>query len=241
MVYDNGTDTDRMCYFSCNEDFPYLNNSFKEKNEPYICVRNCSTFYYKDKKICIDSCDIVYGENNECLYQCEPGEKVSNKTGENRCVKSCDKKIIKDRLPGASSLMEICVDECNTTIYPFISGSNDSYCLKECPPSESYKYNSTCYNKCPEETYIDEINKECKDTICPYGQKFYLIKDNLKICKTRCPSDKFILSEEGGECLEECPKDKNYIGKNNLCLLNCSSEFNKLLNFFLFKFINCSC
>ena len=27
--------------------------------------------------------------------------------------------------------------------------------------------------------------------------------------------------------MEECPKDKNYIGKNNLCLLNCSSEFNK--------------
>ncbi|MBO6195347.1 MAG: hypothetical protein J6O56_03250, partial [Bacilli bacterium] len=242
--YEIKDSTDKICYYSCPSGYPYVESATFNQKESYKCLENCPTgkYYYEDKKICRDSCDILYKSENDniCVTQCSPDEKVKN---EKYCIDSCPSNtpyILKEKL---SNLNSIIVDKCVSICpsgYPLISDSTN-YCLKECPFSESYQYNGRCYKKCKANTYADEISKICFDNGCPSDFKYYEVDDEgVKICKISCPKDAYISQE--GQCLKECPSDQNYIGGTNLCLKKCSNdygeyyeEFKKLDNYNIYR------
>ena len=220
--------TDKVCYYSCPETQPFVNITSDIQNEPYNCIKECppeKSYYYKDKKICTDACDILFHSNNTddkiCVTQCQSGQKVYDKY----CVDSCPgiaPLIVKEKLSDIYNniIVDKCVNKCPTG-YPLISKLNNT-CLKECPITESYKYDGYCYQKCPIGTFPDDVEKTCLDNGCPARFKYYenTTTGDIK-CKTSCPSNKFGLIN-GGECLDNCTRDFNYIVGNNLCSNNCS-------------------
>lgn len=228
--YDNDTN---ICLYSCNEIEvkPFF---LPKDNSPIKCTVSCEDenykYYYDDKKICRDSCDILYKGPNEyiCVSQCAEGQKVYNNICYNNCPDpetdtNIEKfKIYKEKLNDKSSLIvEKCVKNCSN----HLSSNSTDYCYDECPSHESYKYNNICWENCPEGTFANPITKECRDE-CPPELSFYDIIDGIKMCKIRCPSNKFILSNEtkGGMCYDNCPSEYNYIGGNNTCLKICSEQ-----------------
>jgi len=229
--FDNDTN---ICYYSCKE-IEGKSFSLPIDNSPIECKRSCEEdykYYYEDKKICRNSCDTLYksspseieNENDQfiCVSQCASGQKVYNNTCYNVCPKTEESKIYKEKLNDKSSLIvEKCVKDCSN----HLSSNSTNYCYDECPSNENYKYNNTCWENCPEGTFANPITKECHNG-CPEGLNFYDIIDGIKMCKIKCPSNKFVLSNEtnGGMCFDKCPSDYNYIGGSNTCLKSCSEQ-----------------
>ena len=227
--YKIGESNNNTCFFSCPNSYPFVTNALAQQNEPYICKKQCdlkAPYYYDDLKVCRKDCDVLYSSNSssyQCVYQCEPGEKVIyNKN----CTKKCPNTmpyISKEKLSNTNEIMvEKCLPECPSS-FP-LQSSKTNNCLTECPLDENYQYNGKCYEKCPNNTYTDEIRKECFKDKCPNEFKYYERENGTYICKTSCPSRKFFL-KEGGECMNKCPADYNYIGFDNICLKKCSSEY----------------
>ena len=229
-VYDDATNT---CYYSCSEvpGKPFAKKG--EQNSPLKCIDQCpvGSFYYEDKKECLNECDIlaINGENI-CVSQC-PKDKT--KVSGNICYAECPDNaesrsfISKEYLNETFHLIvDKCVRECNKDVYPLVSSSTN-YCLKECPIDESYEYNEKCYKECPEDTFVDHISKKCWDDKCHSGLEYYEKIGDYKVCKMTCPFNKFTIlnqDENQKECLEKCPQEYNYIGGNNTCLQKCSDQ-----------------
>ena len=217
------------CFFSCPSTYPFVTNALTQQNEPYICKKKCdpkAPYYYDDLKVCRKDCDVLYSSNSnspQCVYQCEPGEKVMyNKN----CTKNCPDTIpfiSKEKLSNTNEMMvEKCVVDCPSNSP--LKSNKTNYCLTECPLDENYKYNGKCFEKCPDNTYVDEISKECFKDKCPQGFKYFEKENGPNICKTSCSSGQFYL-KEGGECMDNCPYGYNYTGFDSICLKECSSEY----------------
>ena len=230
--YDDATNT---CYYSCSEvpGKPFAQK--EEKNSPLKCVVECQedSFYYVDKKECLNECDILtIGDSNICVSQCPTDKK---KVFEKACYEECPSRgesspelfISKEYLNETFHLIvDKCVEECNKEVYPLVSNSTN-YCLKECPLDESYEYNGKCYKECPKDTFVDHINKKCWNDSCHSGFEYYEKIGDYNICKMACPFNKFTIlnqDEKQKQCLEKCPEGYNYIGGNNTCLQKCSDQ-----------------
>ena len=221
---------ENICQYSCSGTYLYISNNNEANKNAYNCAQNCGDkYYYEDKKICLDSCDLHESETSKkCVYSCVNNKKAIKKDGDNyyycnTCNSFIEKQIISSSLP----LMEVCVSQCTSSQYPLYSQST-KYCLTECPLDESYNYNNVCYNKCPTEKYVDELDKKCKDSNCPNNTRLYYEEiDGLKICRQNCPGDRFIEnlgnSNPKGICLKSCPSGKNYIQNKNNCTNGCPS------------------
>ena len=220
--YFNVEDANKICYYSCPSDAPFVinKNPSNQQNEPYKCNISCedsAPYYYDDLKECREDCDLYNSDHTMCVYQCEPGEKVNvnNKT----CIKECPKDfpyILKEKLSDTTeAIVEKCVDICPND-FPLISYKS-KICLKECLLEENYDYNGICYEKCPNGTYSDDYNKKCFDNGCPPIYKYYEKENGIYKCTKSCSSEKFY-TLEGSECGEACPDGYNYIGNDYICL-----------------------
>ena len=237
--YDNATNT---CYYSCSEvpGKPFAQK--EEKNSPLKCVDKCpdNSFYYEDKKECLNECDILtIGGSKICVSQCPTDKnKVSGKVCYEKCPNNEESSPDQDSTESKSFIskeylnetfhliVDKCVEECNKEVYPLVSSSTN-YCLKECPLDESYEYNGTCYKECPKDTFVDPINKKCWNDSCHSGFEYYEKIGDYNVCKMKCPFNKFTIlnqDEKQKECLEKCPEEYNYIGGNNTCLQKCSDQ-----------------
>ena len=221
-------DDENICHYSCIGNYKYISNYETANKEAYICVESCGEkYYYEDKKICLDSCDLHESESSKiCVYRCKDNEIVFTKNINNNnfyyCGSTCNKFIEKQNISSSLPLMEVCVTECNTAQYPLKSNST-KYCLKECPLNESYIYNYECFDKCPDGTYVDELDKKCMDNKCPNNTRLFYEKiDNIYICREKCPGGRFIEFKENsqteGECVKVCSEGKNYIINKNTCV-----------------------
>ena len=227
LYYTIDGDDEKLCYYNCPDGY-YVKKRNESETGPYICVENCGTdSFYEDDKKCIDSCDI-YKSNDfrECVHQCPQGEKVNEESGKFYCNSSCTNTsrpyILNKTLSEEKKIIvEMCVEQCPGD---YLISSSTNYCLKECTFSESYKYNGSCYDKCPNNTFPNDIDKNCYDgpNVTCIGEFKYYEKDvngNFR-CKKTCYPGKYAYPE-GGECMDSCPSD-SYISYNNLCLNNCS-------------------
>ena len=218
--YETENSIDKICYYSCPKEY-----SFKEyinQSEGYRCVKECTNenrFYYEDQKICRHLCDLYNSnEKNEtkCVYECSPGQKKYDKY----CINECPKEASYiEKIKSSDKIIETCTNSC-----PKLISNSTNYCLSECTIHESFEYEKKCYEKCPEDTYADDLTKKCSLTGCPSGLNYYLINNGVKECKLKCPSDKYA-SEKGGECSDYCPKEYNKIGGINLCISNCNYTY----------------
>ncbi len=230
FFYINDTNS-KTCYNDCPPTQQFIEIKSDIQNKPYECIKECPSttpYYYENKKVCRETCDVLFHSNNTdddklCVTECEANQAVYGKT----CIDSCPGSAplrARDKLSDLYNniIVTKCVDKCPTK-YHFISNSTNE-CLEDCPITESYKYKGYCYQKCPNGTFPDDVHKNCSDKGCPERYKYYEKNDATGDieCKMSCPPDKFG-TINGGECLNKCPKDYNYIGGSNMCINNCSS------------------
>ena len=226
------SDDENICQYSCIGEYKYISNYNEDNKKAYQCDISCGDkYYYDDKKICLDSCDLLESENSKkCVYSCGDNQKViitqTSPTPIRYCSNTCNNDYIeKQTISSSLPLMEVCVSECTRAEYP-LNSHTTKQCLKECPVNESYIYGNECYDKCPNGKFVDELDKKCMDNICPNDSRiFYEEIDNLKICRQKCPGDRFIENLDGtnpkGKCLKSCPEGKNYIQDKNVCTDRC--------------------
>ena len=167
----------------------------------------------------------------ECFQSCKSCNKGGDETNHN-CIQCADGYIFLTELNYKN-----CYIKCN--YYYYFDQSNAYYCNQTCPINYNkiiekkkcindckkddtfkYEYNNTCYQKCPNGTYLLECNK---DNLCynntPIG---YYFDHDYKIYK---------------RCYETCSEcDKGGSESNNNCL-ECKSGFKFYIN--LLNISNC--
>ena len=229
---------EKICHYSCIGNYKFISNNHTSDKLAYKCVENCNNngdykYYYEDKKFCESSCSLYKSENGndqyQCVYRCEEGQKVINKTSKYYCKDQCENDygtFIEKRTIPNLSLMEVCVQNCQSKY----SSSTTKYCYDECPTNESYIYNDKCYQKCPGGTYVDELDKKCQDNSCPNNTRQFIEEiDGVYICRATCPGDKFIDYDDNtrqkGKCLNICPSNKKFIKNKIECTNGCNDLY----------------
>jgi len=193
-------------YYPINED---------ESNPPEYLIYNCT-----------DSCDnAIVGENeNQKTYlfytELEP----------NKCLKQCPETIHFY----LESNEHKCISKCPYN-FPFYKGDENNYqCNNVTHCTDPNKYFSEGYcvtlDECPEspnnKKYVDSRNicmDKCPDNEIKSKLKSY---DNAYKCLRNCPGT-FIFQknvEDEPECRDYCPKEKNFIGLDNICKQSCEEE-----------------
>ena len=240
-----------LALYSCECIDPW----YFDENKKMICperpnsILDCSSysspffkFMIKKTKQCVNECPINYPYffNQECFSSCE-NEAKSVYLYKVKTVKSsyeCECENLWYYIDVEKTKKEcISEEEC------FLFDENMKYkiyktneCVEDCPPN-LYKFNFTCYDKCPENTIdkIDDVNGNY--CICNNNYKYWY--DYQKYGKTyyicglsECPinnNDNFIRSnllEKQKKCVKSCTNDGGEDNEykyafRNICIKKC--------------------
>ena len=217
--------------------FYYIDNSSGTNKK--ICVDQCSLinkYYFLGDKKCIDKCKKtengvdVYKyydpADNQCVEQCSGTNLYAKKptNDHEKCDTSCP--------VGYKYLVENnyqCIDACpEGSPYYFLDANNHFICKDSltsiCTGDANLFFNGQCVTasdcKTNERYRINSKNMcvlECED-----GYDFIeKVIEGVYKCKKNCESNQYIINNN--ECVAECPKEFNYIGKNNKCKSICES------------------
>ena len=219
---------EEKCFTECPEGYNYIGNN-------NICkYENCNgdlngQKYYKIKEITKDSSTYpIY----KCINSCQDTQQLTTphlfheESNPNKCIDTC---------LGTSFIFDYsCLSKCPDN-YPFYNLPNKE-CLAEniCNDNtdgSNYFSNGLCVTKsnCPSDVngkkYINSKNiciDKCRDD--EYNEKDD--SDNsIILCKKDCDKYKYQKDSESVlECLRDCPEDKHFIGKNNICKHSCEEE-----------------
>ena len=202
---------DYICRTHCNGNHSFLLET-KESIKYYQCVKHCPTekdyFYiveYKGndriaKEECVLNCPSTFpfGVKNkyECLQTCPSDKPYYYKTEKTNDDKyyTCTSKF-----------------KCGYGTY----SDKKYYCEDDCYNGDGIKGKKKLYvkdNQCIEEEDCPASYKKQREN---YGD------NDIFICKPECDPNEYI---KGDECLKRCPKDLNYIDKDNKCKSSCRDE-----------------
>ena len=234
-----------ICKTACNTEKKYI----KDINDQE-CVDKCppNNNYIGADFICRNHCDnddsgnyaLLLVETPYKLYQCVK-----------YCPTEDNYFYIVEKKNGVNFKKEECVLRCPEN-FPFVV-KNKYECLQSCPNDKEYYYIDEkdetgnyytctskfkcghqytnkyyCEGKCcdtngiknKKKKYIE--NNKCVEE-CSSGykkQKLNYNDNNIIFCKPNCDPNEFV---NGDECLQKCPSDLNYIGRNNICRNGCKS------------------
>ncbi len=249
-----GSGNENVCLQDCySPEYHYTDQSFectKDCEYNYIdlnsnkCTNACNKFYYIDndnKHYCVEKCfDNDFKKGSQCVSSC--GELYINNNKE--CIQSCPNGLYYEK-----ETNKYCVDNCDNL---FIS-EDGTKCVSEC--TKFIKENQ-CVDKCDDNQFIDENEKNCVDICSNYTNKklkkcvpncngMFIIEDKRE-CVEKCENEEYILvdnenkyceSENScknknykiykGECVKNCPKD--YKNLNNYCILDCNNIDNNII------------
>ena len=228
-----------QCVTKCPIEFKYIGHN-------RICVENCKDdingqHYYpinedtynplNDYLIykCINSCSEGINDNgveyffytksnpNECLIRCPPNTPYFFlNSNPYECLSECPKDFPYYLIPiGDNSNHYSCsnIDPCTFATTHLLNGvcSITSACLSA--GKEYISSNNICMDKCPENE-IKQKNFDANNNLdgtytCQRNCIYYIYQENI---------------EDEPECIRNCPENKNYIGKNNVCKQSCDEE-----------------
>ena len=201
----------RICKENCNSDpngqHYYQINEADDSTTGYYpiyeCVNSCAdtpTIFYPSSGY-----HRYYTEENpnKCLTSC-PSTNVYKMSSEPyKCLAKCPDDFPFYN-PSAYSIPYPCLNENPCTELQYFLGGN---CLPECTVANNYiSSNRRCLPKCPS----NEIKKK-KLNSGGIHQGIYWC---LRICEEFTYQENI---EDDPECMVDCPKNKRYIGKDNVC------------------------
>jgi hypothetical protein len=204
----------------CEFGFHIDNNNKIICHPGLYCISDNKQFRYfiDDTKECVtDGCpENYYQFNFRCYKNGCPSDTTSSETDSHQCISNYRFCYINEKFENICN--EVQNEEFRYNFY------NSFQYLKSCDDSEiyttysdkTYLFNNKCYLSCPENTKIDNEEKEC---ICQnYG--YYPTEDDI-ICygeNEKCGSDKIPVIDIKIclNSLEEC-QENNYKSFNNEC------------------------
>ena len=217
---------ENICYNECPKGTlmnGYLceDNECEADNQNLIeCLDKTPQGYYLDiedgiYKKCFENCIFCYGEGNRENHNCKVC--ISNFTflNETKFKNNCFTKCEYYYYFNETYDYYYCTEDfqCPKEFNKLVIYKNK--CIDDCKKDDSYQYeyNKTCYEKCPDETYLLEDNN---DNIC-YDKAidgYYLDKENetFKRCYETC----YNCDEKGNKTINNCLECKtNYTVYNN--------------------------
>ena len=213
------------------EDNPCLKN----KHDFIECLDNTPEGYYYDSndgyyKICFETCKFCNG----------PGDEANNNCyGDDSSPKNSNKNSL-------ALVSTTFFDNCQ--YYYYIDDSNNFHCIEECPESYNkliiekkqciddcknedkyyYEFNNTCYEKCPEGTYLLSNHEDYKCyNIAPDGYYLDSTEEIFKKCYESCNKCQIGGTENNNNCIECKPDYSSYINPYNIinCYKICQSYY----------------
>ena len=206
-----------ICKTTCNED---------PNGHHFFQINEYESHSYDIYK-CVSSCEEAILEKNDGVKINYDKYEINNNP--NKCLRACP--------PSSpfylSSTPEECLDSCPYN-YPFYR-ENDKECLQYtiCEEgSQKYFVDGLCVtlDECISNTYnkpyIDSRNI-CLDR-CPENEVKEKLESNLGMykCLINCGSNKFRIRGYNNdfECVDHCPKEMNFIGKDDICKSSCDED-----------------
>ena len=207
-----------ICKEKCAEDangehYYQVNEDITPSEPPiYKCIDSCANAIIDSND---DSKNYLYylkSAPNKCLRTCPPDSQFYLDSNPKECLSNCpfDFPFYDKQTPNYKCLStSLCISGDNTY---YLNG--DCITLNQCiSPPNNKKYvdsRNICMDKCPDNEIKEKITGN----------------DNAYKCLRNC-GDKFILQlnvEDEPECLEYCPQNMNFIGKDNYCKKSCDNE-----------------
>ena len=213
-------DEDHECVKICPK-----KNNFIQNN--YECKPSCSSteYYIKDDDLSTSDYSIY-----QCLSFCplEKGYKyvIYNNEPKRECLKKCPvnlKFIIEGNL-------NECLSACPSNYFYNIAEKNNEYitCKKYnfCTGTKKYYFNGTCYDNSINGCYSLKKhfveNNLCVDE-CKNNKYKKKMNQYTYECVDKCGENENEYIDSGDYCVSECPKGKNFIGKDKYCKSQCDS------------------
>ena len=213
------------CLEKCPEGFNYIGHG-------NICKENCRTdpngeYYYRvndhvahDHLIykCINNCDeaSITNEITSTIITFPYHSKKNNECHRNKCPTYAPHFI--------SSQPYDCLDKCPDE-FPFYDKANSNYeCVENtiCTGSDKFYFDGECFNDCGSRMYYD-TKKICLDKC--RDKEIKQLEGTRYICKEACEHYIYFESElDDQSCVIDCPEDKRFIGKNDICKKSCDEE-----------------
>ena len=209
------------CVEKCDEGYATINNISDNIND-YYCnyCKDIGKFYYNNT--CYDKCPLdnhLYDSNNIC-YLCSERDLDNKYYQKGKCVEKCGEGFI--------------------TINNIIDRINDYYCYY-CKDEKQFYFNNKCYDKCPLETHLIDVNNICYLCSERYTNNTYYQKGE---CVSECDEGFVTINNISGNindyycnsckdknnfyyknaCYEKCPLKNHLNDSNNICYL-CSELF----------------
>ena len=142
---------------TCYENCP--NNTYSLLNNTYICLDPTLEGYYLDLeenifKECYETCKYCHGEgnitNNNCIECISNYTFLNESNHNNNCYINCSHYYFFNESNNSCTDNEICPKEYDKLI------KEKGKCINKCEDDNIYKYefNNTCYENCPNNTYL---------------------------------------------------------------------------------------
>ena len=178
----------------------------------YECVTSCT-----EAKALDNLGQIKYypyyakAKSNECLRECPLDFKFTLESKPGECIESCPYDFPFYRLnENKCSSEPMCRDGINNY---FLDGicTNLNTCISSTYNKKYVDSRNICLDKCPENELLEKI------------ENYF---DTYK-CLRNCGNNKYILKKNAidiPQCVDDCPKEMNFIGKDNFCKSSCEDE-----------------
>ena len=210
------------CTADSNGEYYYPINEFENPTPEYTiykCVSSCALAKIPDSNREGGFLNYFFFfkelESKECFWECPPESPFYLGSNPYECLIECPYNSPYYNI-NAQEHKYLCKESSNCIngdkIYFF---EGQCLTLAECISSPYYKrfvdWRNICLDKCQD--------NEIKQKFDNY--------DNVYQCLPNCGNDKFILkygSNNEGECVSFCPKEKNFIGRDNVCKRFCGES-----------------
>lgn len=213
VINDKGT----YCYATCPADYIFVGGS-----DNHQCMKTCDSNIYKingDKKICADTCDKFYEEDNsivtsqnyfKCVDACS--DNIYRASDDKKvCATTCaDHFYQEDTNTMVGNQMYFkCVDECDTDCYR-ISKGEDTYCYYYgCPSGYTFVDGHECLKTCNSKIYKWENGDKTCVEACDlfYNEDNSIVSNETYLrCTNTCYNTDYVYREDDDKkiCTAAC-------------------------------------
>lgn len=226
QCFNKGISSSHNC-LSCKENFYSID---RYEGFCYYYLESVTNYYFDELlemfKQCSSECkncfDKPFDEDTNCI-ECSDG-LIPHPNDNSICVRDCSPYTWYIDIVTWRYTCTNLTSTCPNKNYPILDSITNE-CLKYCKLQHEYYYNNNCIRQCPNNTYIDYLNRKC------YDKPEIITLDNMKEMILALPKYEHFFGENFSFYIYQTPLNNSNIIRDNAILNNLSYiEFEECLN-----------